>query len=555
MEKQQVDKIITEYFQKLYGFAAKKCYSYQETEELCSQIVLEVYLALLRAEELYNVEGYIWRISQNTYSRYVCAQKRQSSVSLDGIWEEDMIGRYFLKVDTYDFDDDAQEEIKRLNREIAFLTKKRRQIIYLFYYQNQSIRTISREMKLPEGTVKWHLNKARNELKEGFSMERKVGKLGMAPIQAESYGHSGDPGPIGATKYYLGDKINLNIVYSVYHSPRSIEEIAEELGIVPAYLEDKIHFLEDNGFLVKTAGNRYTTYVDFSPEEFSLEFEEKTLKCMLQIAQELAEHYVPVVREAVKDFADVYIPGGNRQLLEAAAVFYGVLNKCNTWTNKSLSKYFIKPVAGGDFIAMVDLSMRQSDPDYIPTLKLPSYWSCGNMNRTSGKYPSVYAWSVDTRYSSRRGGWENNLYTDYEAVYEFVTGVIGDGGDGAEKISRLRERGFLTKDNRIGIMMVKGDAEHLYDQEAFFQKIPALEESLKRKYTDMALEYAMNNARRYPPQMQDLLVSWGVNGFIDQRCALMVMDILYQNGCFRPLAEEEMAASTLIMFSDTLPTV
>ena len=42
MEKQEADKIIAEYLQKLYGFAIKKSYSYEEAEELCSEIILEV---------------------------------------------------------------------------------------------------------------------------------------------------------------------------------------------------------------------------------------------------------------------------------------------------------------------------------------------------------------------------------------------------------------------------------------------------------------------------------------------------------------------------------
>ena len=35
MEKQKVDQIITDYLKKIYGFAIKKSYSYDEAEELC----------------------------------------------------------------------------------------------------------------------------------------------------------------------------------------------------------------------------------------------------------------------------------------------------------------------------------------------------------------------------------------------------------------------------------------------------------------------------------------------------------------------------------------
>lgn len=116
----------------------------------------------------------------------------------------------------------------------------------------------------------------------------------------------------------------------------------------------------------------------------------------------------------------------------------------------------------------LNLIQKQSDIAYRPTLHLPSYWACGDMTRGSEKYPSVFSWSVDTRYSSRAGGWENNLTSDYEYLYEFVTGAIQENAANDEKFKRLKERAFLTADNRVNIMMVLGNADD------FFAKNPGL---------------------------------------------------------------------------------
>lgn len=538
MDKQFADKIITEYIQKIYGFSIKKSFSYEEAEELCAEIVKEVYLSLLKANEIINIEGYIWRISEHTYSKYVSSKKKHEGVSINGL-QIPFLEDYSLEA--------PDEEINRLRREIAFLTEKRRSIVYSFYYQNKSVSEISKEMDIPKGTVKWHLNKARNDLKEGFSMERKIGKLGLSPVTATVFGHGGNPGSNGATEFYLKDKLNLNIVYSVYHTPKTTEEIAEELGLTPVYIEDKISFLESNGFLIKTTRNRYTTYVKFEPEEFSLELRENRLKFQLEIAEILSKEYVPLVIDSIKDIKDIYIPSKNRELFKAAAVFYGVANKCVLPINKDLSKYYIKTTAGGEFIAFVDLGSKQSDLDYIPTLNQTSYWACGNMTRWSQKYPSVYSWSVDTRYCSRKGHWANNLTCDYEYLYEFINETICDNAANTEKFKRLKEREFLTADNKVNIMMVKGKSED------FFAKIPTLSDELKDKFADKALEFAMTEAKSYPPQMQDLIISWGVGGFISNTVALMVMDILYQNGTFKPLTDNEKATSNLIVFSDIIP--
>lgn len=538
MNKQQADELIVQYLPKIYGFAMKKSFSYQEAEELSSDIVAEVYLSMLSAKEIVNIDGYVWRISEHVYSKFVSSKKKREGVSIDGMDIPD---------DTSVLDEDAESELDLLRREIAFLTQTRRKIVYSFYYENKTISTITEEMGIPEGTVKWHLNKARNDLKEGFIMERKIGKLGINPIKAIGFGHSGNTGSNRGTEHYLGNKLNLNIVYSVYHTPKTLTEIAEELGVTPVYIEDTVAELVANGFLVEQAGKRYTTYVCFNPETYSLELEDKCLQKKMELAKLLVREYVPQIRAAIADVKDIYIPSGNRGLFEAAAIFYAVNNKCNTASKINFSQYSIKTLAGGNFIAYVDIPATQSDPDYVSPQTFPPYWACGDMNRWSEKYLSIYAWSFDTRYSSRKGAWKNNLTSDYEYLYEFMTGAIENTPANKEKFDRLKARGFLTEDNKVNIMVMRDEAK------AFFAKLPSLSEEIKKTFADYTLEHAMLVAKNYPPQMRDLVISRHVSSFVDSTVALMVMDILYENGTFRPLTEGEKVTSNLLMFCDQLP--
>lgn len=83
MEKQKADVIITEYLQKIYGFAYKKSFSYDETEELAAEMTAEVYRALRIRDEIYNLEGYVWRICEHTYAKYVSSVKKHEGVSID----------------------------------------------------------------------------------------------------------------------------------------------------------------------------------------------------------------------------------------------------------------------------------------------------------------------------------------------------------------------------------------------------------------------------------------------------------------------------------------
>ncbi len=379
MDKKTADEVLIEYLPKIYGFSLQKAFSYDEAEEICAEIVKELYESLIRLEELVNLPGYIWRISTHVYAKYVSSRKKHQGVSIDET--------ILPFEDTYDFGEE-EEEFLRLRREITFLTKTRREVVYAYYYENKSTAVISKQQGIPIGTVKWHLNKARLELREGLDMERKIGRLGLKPIKAIRFGHDGNPGPNNeGSGYYLKDSLNLNIVYSVYFTPRTTEEIAEELGVTPVFIEDKIKFLEDNGFLVRKAGNKFTTYVKFDLPTYSREQEENKLKTQMKAAQLLVDNYVDLVRQSISDCRDVYIPSNNREVLEAAAIFYGVANKCRFGITKNLSKYIIKTTAGGNFIADIETERVPTDPEYVPTLHLPPMWSCGNMHRESEKYP------------------------------------------------------------------------------------------------------------------------------------------------------------------------
>lgn len=540
MIKEKADELIIEYSPKIYGFAVKKAFSLEESEELAAEMVKEVYLSLLEAKEIFNMEGYVWRICEHTYAKYVNSTKKHKGISLDG-----MEIPYY---DNYNLGE-KEEDLKKLRHEIGFLSEKRRQIIYSFYYEGKSIQKIAVEENLSEGTVKWHLNKARNDLKENFSMERKVGSLGIAPIEAMSINHNGHPGSKGGPDVYLNDKINLNIVYSVYDSPKTKEGIAEEMGMTPVYLEDRIAVLEKNGFLVETSGKRYTTYVKFTPKERSLEQEEEILKCKIKVADSLLKNYVPKVKEEIKKITDVYIPDGNPELFEATCIFYAITNKCNLSIERNVSPYLVKTFDGGEYYVTVNLKPEIIDHDFKPTIEESTrdYNACGSMTRNAWKYPAVKSWSNDSRFSSRKGMWQNNLNTDYDAIYEVICGDIEDNKANEEKFKRLRERGFITDDGRLNVMVVKKSMEE------FDSLIPSPTKDQLDEFAKIAIEQAVMLAKNYPPQMQDFIVFEFVKWYVDNTIAMIVLDKLYDSGEYKPLTESEKATANLLVFSDRLP--
>ena len=142
MEKQLADRLIEDYIKRIYGFAFQKSFSGDEAEDLGAEMVKEVYLSFLSADSIGNVDGYVWRICSNVFSKHVDAKKKQP-VSIDGI---DL--PYYENFES----EEGKEEVLRLRREIAFLSEECRKIVFSFYFEGKSISEISAQKGLPEGS-------------------------------------------------------------------------------------------------------------------------------------------------------------------------------------------------------------------------------------------------------------------------------------------------------------------------------------------------------------------------------------------------------------------
>ena len=126
MKKAIADKLIFQYMNKIFGFALDKLRNIDQARELASDIICEVYSSFLKADNIANIDGYVYRIARNVCSRYIGnLQNDRRFISID-----EMIPAPEIT----DNNDTEMQEI--LRREIGFLSERQRLIIYMHYYNN-----------------------------------------------------------------------------------------------------------------------------------------------------------------------------------------------------------------------------------------------------------------------------------------------------------------------------------------------------------------------------------------------------------------------------------
>ena len=122
MNKELADEFISQYQTKIFGFAMEKMRNITQAEELASDIVCEVYLAFLRADEIANPDGYVYRIARNIHARYIHRLTHERDFA--------DISDVLLPYHERGFDRlEQQETIDLLRKEIAFLSERQRTII------------------------------------------------------------------------------------------------------------------------------------------------------------------------------------------------------------------------------------------------------------------------------------------------------------------------------------------------------------------------------------------------------------------------------------------
>ena len=243
MNRQDVEKTITEYLKPIFGFALKRCKSIHDAEDLSQEIAIRAFRTLLVKDDVADMGKFIWTVAHNTLSNYYRdTAKSMVGVSIEEVAE--LIADPYSELDT----DDNRDAIHRLQTEIAYLSKLQRRIVIAYYFENRKQADIAQELGIPLGTVKWHLFEAKKELKRGMDTMRKASELKFNPIKFHSYGINGSVGKKSPDEFFRST-LAQNICYCVRNTAKTINEIADDLGVSPVYVETEVEFLEEYGFL------------------------------------------------------------------------------------------------------------------------------------------------------------------------------------------------------------------------------------------------------------------------------------------------------------------
>ncbi len=442
MNRQDVEKIITEYLKPIFGFALKRCKSIHDAEDLSQEIATKAFRALLAKDDVGDVGKYIWAVAYNTLSNYYRdSAKVANTMSIDDVAEH-----LYLTDDLWD-SDNSEAAISRLHSEISYLSKLQRRIVIAYYFENRKQADIARELNIPLGTVKWHLFEAKKELKRGVIMTRNHGELKFNPIRLTRICCNGSAGTKGSNANFFRSALSQNIAYSVRNSYKSVNEIADELGVSPVYVESEAEFLYEYGFLLKK-GDKFISniIIDEADEEIIRLHDEMYGKATALFADELFDTLCGsgllkddrILGGRYGNISMTADPTKDENFLLWSLIPYITANGGKDLLKETVSfeeAATIRPDGGHNICSADVLNFDAPKPKYDDSMG--KFCGC-----CWNSYENLTLWQCDSEWSEKRIG-EHYLASVTQDLM-LLKQWINDAELSAAEYARLAERGYIS---------------------------------------------------------------------------------------------------------------
>ncbi|MCM1579142.1 MAG: sigma-70 family RNA polymerase sigma factor [Ruminococcus sp.] len=236
-----------ELMENTYLFCKKRLSDSEEAKDLAQDILLEAVRALSDGREIIGFYSWYWRMARNKYADRI-RRKRSPNLPLEatgGVAADITMPAEKLI---------AEEDISALNYSLSRLASVYREIMIRFYLREQSVNDIAAELGIPAGTVKGRLFDGRKKLKERFDNMDNIGKYSYAPALLDWFWGGGIS---SASRIMNSSKIVPQAMVICRSEAKSVNEIADEMGVAPVYLEEFLYKMEDEKLLISHVKGKY----------------------------------------------------------------------------------------------------------------------------------------------------------------------------------------------------------------------------------------------------------------------------------------------------------
>ncbi len=159
-------RLMKKYHDAIYNFIYRMIHDKHQVEDLTQEAFIKAFQSLASFNEEYAFSTWLYKIATNNSIDYIRKRKLQTYSIDKPIDAKDSDYSFELPDDSYETDMEmiSDQRAKMLNEAITKLPDKYRKVIHLRHVDERSYEEIAEQLKLPIGTVKAHIFRAREIL-------------------------------------------------------------------------------------------------------------------------------------------------------------------------------------------------------------------------------------------------------------------------------------------------------------------------------------------------------------------------------------------------------
>ena len=163
---QAYKKLMKKYHDAIFNFIFKMVRDRQQVEDLTQEAFIKAFSSLKNFNDEYAFSTWLYKIATNNSIDFIRRRKLQMYSIDKPIESKDSDYAFELPDESYEADKEliGGQKTKLLNEAIAKLPEKYRTVIRLRHVEEKSYEEIAAGLKLPIGTVKAHIFRAREML-------------------------------------------------------------------------------------------------------------------------------------------------------------------------------------------------------------------------------------------------------------------------------------------------------------------------------------------------------------------------------------------------------
>jgi RNA polymerase sigma factor (sigma-70 family) len=158
--------LMNKYHDAIFSFIYRMIHDREQVEDLTQEAFIKAFASLGSFNDEYAFSTWLYKIATNNCIDYIRKRKLQTFSIDKPIEARDSDFTFELSDDSYEADKEliSGQRARLLTQAIETLPEKYRKVIHLRHVEERSYEEIARQLRLPIGTVKAHIFRARELL-------------------------------------------------------------------------------------------------------------------------------------------------------------------------------------------------------------------------------------------------------------------------------------------------------------------------------------------------------------------------------------------------------